>query len=251
MPCAKNLVARLLPLVLSVAVFSACSAEKPVPPPPPAPVPSAPGSTTPDGGSTLEPETLSSTPMANAMSSLTAVGAEVSFNDGTTLLQASVDDSGNCAGQIRGKLLGGGKMLFRVEGKDVAIRGDAAFWRHEYGTKGKRLQEVLGDRWLLITYQQFGSYATYCSFHDLLAPAFSSDRSPEYRVLWKGDLDGEPVVKVQDGESQTFAWISKANNRLLRLDREDGTTVRFMDFNRAVHPDYPPIKDLVRLSDLS
>jgi len=195
----------------------------------------------------------------DAMSELTSMrvsGAIADDGDEITL-DLQLASGGTCVGSLG---LGGATVELLGTDGDTWMRPDAKFWTLTGGQAAKQVQELVGDRWVVIPAEE-DSFNQFCDLDSLLEQMLSTDEEPDddttYTVTGTEDVDGVEVVTVEstdeDGDSSLGYIRVEAPHHLVKIERTSGDetgAVTFSDFDAEIDVQAPAESEIVDLDNL-
>jgi hypothetical protein len=186
-----------------------------------------------------------------ALSSVTLSG-ELTTDGEPLSLDMAVTTDGSCEGTIG---LQGGEAQILSDGRQSWMKPDDAFWRSFAGEQSAMVQEVVGDRWVVIP-GDASDFAELCDLDELLSE-MGSDEDAEGEVGATEDVGGQEAVEVvtesEEGDPVS-AWVATDDpHRILRMEVTQGGepgTITFSAFDEELEIQAPAEDEVIDLDQL-
>lgn len=176
---------------------------------------------------------------------LTSGGEELSFD-------MALSTAGDCTGTMG--VAGGEAEILSVDGKSY-MRPDAAFWESFAGGASEQIQQVVGDKWVVMPGDE-GDFTQLCDLDELLSD-MGGDKDDKAEVEGTEELDGTETVKVttetDEGDPLTV-WVTTDDpHHILKMEVTEGEepgTITLSDFDEDVQVEAPADDEVVDLDQL-
>ena len=187
-----------------------------------------------------------------ALSSLSMSGDITT--DGQKLgLDMSLDSDGNCQGTL--DLQQGSAQILSIDGKSW-LKADAAFWQSTAGSSASMVQQIVGDKWVVMPASESG-FTDVCDLDSLLSQMGDDNNDKGATVGDTEEVDGQETVKVTTKTDQgdpATAWVTTDDpHYILKMQVTQGSEpgqITFSDFNDKLDLTPPADDEVVDLSKL-
>jgi hypothetical protein len=187
-----------------------------------------------------------------ALSSVT-VGGELTTDGQPLTLDMAVSTDGSCEGTIG---LQGGKAEIRSTGEQSWMRPDAAFWESFAGESAGMVQQVVGDRWVVIP-GDASDFTELCDLDELLSE-MGGDDDAAGEVGETREVAGQEAVEIStetdEGDPLTV-WIAVDDpHHILEMEVTTGDepgTISFSGFDEELDVQAPAADEVIDLDQLN
>jgi hypothetical protein len=187
-----------------------------------------------------------------ALSSVT-VGGGLTTDGQQLTLDMAVSTDGSCEGTIG---LQGGKAEIRSTGKQSWMKPDAAFWESFAGESAAMVQQVVGDRWVVVP-GDASDFTELCDLDELLSEMRGGEDAAG-EVGGTREVAGQEAVEVStesdEGDPLTV-WIAVDDpHRILEMEVTQGEepgTITFSGFDAELDVQAPADDEVIDLDQLS
>ena len=203
-------------------------------------------------GNFLEPTILDESEKAmKALASVT-VGGELTTDGQQLTLDMAVTTEGACQGTIG---VGGGQAEIRSDGEQSWMKPDAAFWESFGGESAAMVQELVGDRWVLVP-GEASQFTELCDLDELLSEMGGDDEA-EGKVGETREVAGQEAVEVttetDEGDPLTVWVATEDPHHVLEMEVDQGEepgTITFSKFDEELEVQAPAEDAVVDLEQL-
>ncbi len=175
------------------------------------------------------------------------LAADISSDGSTIGMDLSLDTDGNCEGTI--EVGEGSADVLSLDG-DSWFKADEAFWREQAGEQADQVLELVGDKWVVDTSDQFSSF---CDLDGLLEDIGDPEDVEDAETDGTEDVDGDEAVKVvgtddDDNETTVFVAVDEPHYILkVEVTGDDAGEATFSDFDEDIEVEAPAEEDTVTL----
>jgi hypothetical protein len=174
------------------------------------------------------------------------LNADITSDGNTVGMDLSLNTEGTCEGTI--KVGEGSADVLSVDGSSW-FKADEAFWREQAGDQADQVLDLVGDKWVVDTSDQFGSF---CDLDGLLEDIGDPEDVQDAKTDGTEDVDGEEAVKVvgteDDSETTVFVATDEPHYILkVEVTGDDAGTAAFSEFDEDVEVEAPAEEDTITL----
>jgi hypothetical protein len=187
-----------------------------------------------------------------ALSSVT-VGGELTTDGEQLTLDMTVTTEGACEGTIG---IQGGEAEIRSDGETSWMKPDAAFWESFAGESAAMVQQVVGDRWVLVP-GDASQFTELCDLDDLLSEMGGDDEASG-EVGETREVAGQDAVEVttetDEGDPLTVWVATEDPHHILEMEVDQGEepgTITFSKFDEELDVQAPAEDEVIDLDQLS
>ena len=187
-----------------------------------------------------------------ALSSVT-VGGELTTDGEKLTLDMAVTTEGSCEGTIG---VQGGEAEIRSDGQQSWMKPDAAFWESFAGESAAMVQQVVGDRWVLVP-GDASEFTELCDLDELLSEMGGDDEA-KGEVGETKEVAGQEAVEVStetdEGDPLTVWVATEDPHHILEMEVSQGEepgTITFSKFDEELDVQVPAEDEVIDLDQLS
>jgi hypothetical protein len=186
-----------------------------------------------------------------ALSSVTLDG-ELTTDGEQLSLDMAVSTEGTCEGTIG---VQGGEAEIRSDGKQSWMKPDDAFWESFAGGSAAMVQQVVGDRWVVIP-GDASEFAELCDLDELLSEMGGDDEADAEAGETK-EVAGQDAVEVttetDEGDPVTIWVATEDPHHILEMEVDQGEepgTITFSKFDDELDVQAPAEDEVIDLEQL-